>query len=257
MEYLHEDLNIYWRNPPPHVLSKQEEEVRETMPMFLAASIEWDRWSKRERSLIADLFAGQHASQLRCLTCGTTSTTYEPWFNISIEIPQRGQPTLENCLASYCQQERLDKGQEWTCPHCKTNRDATKKIIFTKAPPYLVIHLKRFYMEGATGRKDSRIVDFPLQNLDMTPYMLPAPTEREQRSTQRQLDQSILGPFVYNAYAIVEHFGRGLQSGHYISLVHDRPRNVWRRFDDSAVTDAPSIRPDGAYLLFYERVDRA
>jgi ubiquitin carboxyl-terminal hydrolase 8 len=255
MEFLHEDLNIYWRNPPAHVLSKEEEAMREQTPMFLAASIEWDRWSKRERSLIADLFGGQHASQLRCLTCNTTSTTYEPWFNMSIEIPTGRHTSLENCLASYCQQERLQKGQEWTCPNCKTSRDATKKIILTKAPQYLVIHLKRFHMEGNTARKDSRIVDFPLQGLDMTPYMLPVPTERQQKSTNRQLDQSILGPFIYNAYAVVEHFGKGLQSGHYISLVHDRPRNVWRRFDDSTVTDTASIRPDGAYLLFYERVD--
>jgi ubiquitin carboxyl-terminal hydrolase 8 len=258
MEYTHEDLNVFWRNPPAHVLSKQEEQLRESMPMFLAASIEWDRWSKRERSLIADLFAGQHASQLRCLTCGTTSTTYEPWFNISVEIPQGGgAATLESCLSSYCKQERLAKGQEWTCPHCNTNRDATKKIIFTKAPPYLVIHLKRFHMEGSIARKDSRIVDFPLQDLDMTPYMLPTPTDREIRSTNRQLDQSVLGPFKYNAYAVVEHFGKGLQSGHYIALVHDRPRQAWRRFDDDRVTDTPSIRPDGAYLLFYERIDRS
>jgi ubiquitin carboxyl-terminal hydrolase 8 len=224
--------------------------------MFIAASIEWDRWSKRERSLISDLFAGQHASQLRCLTCRKTSTTYEPWFNLSIEIPFKDNARLEDCLSSYCQEERLAKGQEWSCPHCQTTRDATKRIILTKAPQYLVVHLKRFHMDGGSARKDGRIVDFPLQGLDLGPWMLPQPREDELRASGRTPDQSIVGPFRYNAYAIVEHFGRGLHSGHYIALVHDRPRGVWRRFDDSIVSDKQTIRPDGAYLIFYERINR-
>jgi len=257
MEYLHEDLNVFWRNPPPHVLSKEEENARERLPMFMAASIEWDRWSKRERSLISDLFAGQHASQLRCLTCGKTSTTYEPWFNLSVELPVRGNTRLEECLASYCREERLGKGHEWSCPNCQTTRDATKRITLTKAPPYLVVHFKRFRMDGSgSAQKISTVVDFPLQGLDLAPYMMPAPTPKELQSSGRQFDQSTLGPFRYNAYAIVEHFGRGLQYGHYISWVHDRPRNVWRKFDDSTVTDINAVRPAGAYLVFYERVDR-
>jgi ubiquitin carboxyl-terminal hydrolase 8 len=257
MEYLHEDLNVFWRNPPPHVLSKQEEESREKLPMFLAASIEWDRWSKRERSLISDLFAGQHASQLRCLTCKNTSTTYEPWYNLSIELPSRGNVRLEECLASYCREERLGRGHEWQCPHCQKTREATKRITLTKAPPYLVVHFKRFHADSSgNAHKVSTVVDFPLQGLDLAPYMLTPPTPNEvTASSRRSFDQSMLGPFKYNAYAIVEHFGKGLSSGHYISWIHDRPRNVWRKFDDSSVSDMPAIKPAGAYLVFYERVN--
>jgi len=257
MEYLHEDLNVFWRNPPPHVLSKQEEDSRERLPMFLAASIEWDRWSKRERSLISDLFAGQHASQLRCLTCKNTSTTYEPWYNLSIELPSRGTVKLEDCLASYCREERLGRGHEWCCPHCQKTRDATKRITLTKAPPYLVVHFKRFHADSSgNAHKVSTVVDFPLQGLDLAPYMLTPPTPHEVASaSRRSFDQSMLGPFKYNAYAIVEHFGKGLSSGHYIAWIHDRPRGVWRRFDDSSVSDLPTVRPAGAYLVFYERVN--
>jgi ubiquitin carboxyl-terminal hydrolase 8 len=260
MEFLHEDLNVFWSNPPAHVLSKAEELVRERSPMFLAASIEWDRWSKRERSVLSDLFAGQHASQLKCLTCHRTSTTYEPWFNLSIEIAGRGRATgrttLEDCLASYCKEERLTKGQEWCCPHCQTTRDATKKIILTKAPPYLVVHLKRFHIDGSgTARKDATIVDFPLAALDLAPYMLARPNEADVRSANVRPDQSLLGPFKYNAYGVVEHFGRGLQSGHYVSWINDRARRTWRKFDDDRVGDVRGISPNGAYLIFYERVN--
>ena len=265
MEYLHEDLNVLWRNPPAHVLSKEEEENRERLPISTAAGIEWDRWSKRERSLISDLVAGQHPSQLRCQTCRRTSTTYEPWFNLSVEIPLRehagAAARLEDCLSSYCQEERLAKGQEWSCPHCRTTRDATKRINADQgAAGYLVVHLKRFHMDGGSARKDARIVDFLLlKGLDLGPWMLPQPREDGVGMGPmggKAPDQSIAGPFRYNAYAVVEHLGRGLHSGHYIALVHDRPRGVWRRFDDSVVTDRQTIRPDGAYLIFYERINR-
>jgi ubiquitin carboxyl-terminal hydrolase 8 len=223
------------------MLSKEEEESQERLPMFTAAIIEWDQWSNRESSLISDLFAGQHASHLCCLTCRKTSTTYEPWFSLSIEIPLKDNVKLEDCLSSYFQEERLAKGQEWRCPHCQMTRDATKRIILTKAPQYLVVHLKRFRMHGGRAGKDDRIVDLPLEGLDLGPWMLPPPRD-------------IVEPFRYNAYAIVEHSGRSLHSGHYTALVHDRPRGVWRRFDDSVVADKQTIRPDGAYLIFYERI---
>ena len=186
------------------------------MPISTAAGIEWDRWSKRERSLVSDLFAGQHASQLRCLTCRRTSTTYEPWFNLSVEIPLREHAgvaaRLEDCLSSYCQEERLAKGQEWSCPHCRTTRDATKRIMLTKAPQYLVVHLKRFHMDGGSARKDTRASSTsPLQGLDLGPWMLPQPRGDGVGAGPaggRAPDPSIAGPFRYNAYAVVEHLGR-------------------------------------------------
>ena len=87
--------------------------------------------------------------------------------------------------------------------------------------------------------------------------MLPRPSDEDvlaAKSTGRPLDQSVVGPFRYNVYGIVEHFGRGLSSGHYIAWINDRARRTWRRFDDQRVTDQTTIRPDGAYLIFYERV---
>ncbi|KAK3068697.1 hypothetical protein LTS18_000554, partial [Coniosporium uncinatum] len=75
IDYLHEDLNTQWNNPPAHILSASEEAAREKMPKNFASRIEWSRYSKREMSIVSKLFAGQHASRLRCRTCGITSTT--------------------------------------------------------------------------------------------------------------------------------------------------------------------------------------
>ncbi|CAG8877671.1 unnamed protein product [Penicillium nalgiovense] len=87
VDCLHEDLNINWQRTPLRPLTFSEEMQRERMPMTKVSRIEWDRYCHREESFISSLFAGQHASRLRCTTCHQTSTTYEAFYSISVEIP--------------------------------------------------------------------------------------------------------------------------------------------------------------------------
>ncbi|KAF2837434.1 cysteine proteinase [Patellaria atrata CBS 101060] len=270
LEFLHEDLNVNWSRPPTKVLSDAEEAQREMFPKPYAAIIEWKRYTNRESSLVQDLFAGQHASQLRCKTCGKTSTTYETFFDISVEIPRHGTASIYNCLDSYCAEERLTEGDEWRCPHCKKTREATKKITITRAPRYLVVHFKRFsagFQERAS--KVRSLIDFPLDGLDMSKYMLPPVTEadkawvqkrfsREHLESEMKLDQSMTGPYIYNAYAVMRHIGNNISSGHYISMVKDPGRGVWRQYNDDRVDDFDPkqyrLQTPEAYIVFYERV---
>ena len=128
IDFLHEDLNVNWRSPPPHVLSPAEEAIREKMHPAYAAKIEWSRWSKRDKSIISDLFTGQHASRLKCKVCGHTSTTYETFYSISVEIPRSAAPPgggkwdLYDCLRSYCKEEELSKQERWKCPNGTLDR---------------------------------------------------------------------------------------------------------------------------------------
>ncbi|KAJ6160901.1 ubiquitin C-terminal hydrolase [Penicillium chermesinum] len=87
VDCLHEDLNINWKRTPLKPLTFAQEVQRERTPIPQVSKIEWDRYSHREESFISSLFAGQHASQLRCTTCQQTSTTYEAFYSISVEIP--------------------------------------------------------------------------------------------------------------------------------------------------------------------------
>jgi ubiquitin carboxyl-terminal hydrolase 8 len=72
----------------------------------------------------------------------------------------------------------------------------------------------------------------------------------------------MIGPFRYDAYAVIRHLGASISSGHYVSLVKDRGRGVWRTFNDDKVSDfdenstsmGDRIQGEGAYIVFFERI---
>lgn len=258
IDCLHEDLNVHWNRAALRSLTEQEELKRERMPMNVVSKIEWQRYSHREHSFIADLFAGQHASRLTCATCGNTSTTYEAFYSISVEIPRSGQTRITDCLQSYCKEEMLDPGEEWNCPVCKCQREATKMIRITRLPRILVIHFKRFSGSRTEAtRKVHTAVDFPLYGLDMKPYMI----DTRMQTSEEAPDPAVTPPFYYDIYAVMRHIGNTLNGGHYIALARDAARGIWRRFDDDRVTDFDPaktkfndrLQNEQAYIVFYER----
>ncbi|KAL8821231.1 MAG: hypothetical protein Q9223_000697 [Gallowayella weberi] len=267
LDCLHEDLNQKWEKQPLIPLSEKQELTRERMPIPEVSKIEWQRYSHREDSFICDLFAGQHASRLRCTTCHNTSTTYEAFYSISIEIPRKGKGAdIHDCLRSYCQEERLSKDEMWKCPHCKCQREATKQITITRAPQFLVVHFKRFSAgKNESAKKIHTPVDFPVYGLNIEPYMVP-PTKRMRDQQQQQQpdehpDAAVTPPFLYDAYAVMRHLGSSGNGGHYISLVRDAARGCWRKFDDDRVSDFDpnrlksdqKLQNEQAYLVFYGR----
>lgn len=274
LDSLHEDLNVTWNKPPLRPLSDSDELARERLPRQYAAKIEWGRYQHREMSLIGNLFAGQHASQLTCQTCGVTSTTYEAFWSISVEIPHDRACDVRDCLRSYCSAERLVGEDIWRCPRCKKNREAMKKITITRAPDTLVIHFKRFSASrNESARKVRTLIHFPLQNLDMGPFMEPPITPEQEayvmqtardpagQLTGLKTDPAMNGPYIYNAYAVIWHIGASLSSGHYIAMVKDKTRGCWRQFNDDAIRDfepgnlppESRLQNDKAYVVFYER----
>lgn len=272
VDCLHEDLNINWQRTQLRPLTFEEEMQRERMPVPKVSKIEWDRYCHREESFISSLFAGQHASRLKCTTCKRTSTTYEAFYSISVEIPHTGSGDIYQCLRSYCQEEMLSGDEVWKCPYCKCERVATKQIIITRAPQILVVHLKRFSASKTqSARKIHTPVDFPLHGLRMDNFVIPYPAATSEsgdinhvngNSAPSNLLSPTTGPFTYDAYAVLRHLGSTLSGGHYISLVRDAPRQCWRRFDDDRVSDfnprelrySDRLQNEQAYILFYERV---
>lgn len=208
------------------------------------------------------------------MKCHKTSTTYEAFYSISVEIPQDRPADIRDCLRSYCSQERLSGDEVWKCPHCKREREATKQITVTRAPKFLVLHLKRFSASHTeSARKVRTPIDFPLTGLDLGPFMLPPPTTEEEVLIARRLggpgvikdmrsDQATNGPYIYNAFAVTRHLGGTIASGHYIAMVKDPSRPVWREFNDSQIRDfdpealrgSDRLQNEQAYIVYYERV---
>ena len=269
---LHEDLNINWRRNPLRPLTDEEEQQRERMPPFVASKIEWGRYEHRDHSRLTDYFAGQHLSKLTCNVCHTSSTTYEPFYSISVEIPNisRRPIDIRDCLRSYCSTEILSGEDIWKCPKCKCDREATKRITITRAPENLVIHFKRFSASHSqSAKKITAPIEFPLRDLDLEPYMLPPPDAQLASEIARgygadrlQSDGSMRPPFKYDCYAVMRHIGNTIASGHYIALVKDAARRTWREFNDDKVRDfqpdelssSRRLQNEQAYIVFYSRV---
>ncbi|KAL4895064.1 ubiquitin C-terminal hydrolase [Aspergillus ambiguus] len=265
VDCLHEDLNLNWQRNPPRPLTFEEEMRRERMPVAKVSRNEWERYCHREESFISYLFAGQHASRLRCTTCKGTSTTYEAFYSISVEIPPSGTGDIYQCLRSYCQEEMLSGDEVWKCPYCKCERVATKQIIITRAPRILVVHFKRFSASKTqSARKIHTPIEFPLHGLRMDDFVFSTGTTGSDDASAgvRQDMSPTVAPFTYDAYGVLRHIGPSMGSGHYISLVRDAERQCWRKFDDDRASDfnprelryKERLQNEQAYIVFYERV---
>lgn len=106
------------------------------------SEVAWREFLKNMQSIVHSLFFGQIRSTVKCRTCGFESATYEGFSHLSLELPQDNrQCGIDDCLDLYFNGEIIEG---WTCPQCKQNRDAIKKLDICKLPPVLVIHFKRF-----------------------------------------------------------------------------------------------------------------
>lgn len=284
LDTLHEDLNQRAvKNSAEKKLvlelTPDQEKIREVLPVRLASTIEWERYLKLNFSVIVDYFQGQLLSQLRCLECGLTSTTYNAFLILSLPIPEKLSSSyallLGDCLKEFTTTELLDEKNKWHCPRCKRFTKLTKKIIITRLPPVLIIHFKRFQLcLDGTFSKLNNLIWFPVnQVLDLTSYWpstgtpVNAGTNTQDRITKDKEEQILASlptrnqvpPFKYELYGVVNHFGN-LSTGHYTSYIkkqHPNGNPDWCYYDDARIThncEKGDVMNKNAYCLFYRRL---
>ncbi|KAI9267871.1 hypothetical protein BY458DRAFT_437110 [Sporodiniella umbellata] len=110
------------------------------------------------------------------------------------------QVTLSDCLDEFTKEEALSEEDLWYCPKCKKHQMATKKFDLWHMPEVVVVHLKRFSHSRAFRDKIDVLIDFPIQNLDLSDRVLSI----EEGSDER---------LIYDLYAVDNHYG-GLGGGH-------------------------------------------
>lgn len=279
LDSIHEDLNQRLARSLEErmaimELSAGQEFVRENLPIRLASAIEWERYLKLNFSIIVDYFQGQYVSQLRCLECQMTSSTFNSFTILSLPIPRILGPTksrallLFDCLDSFVETELLDDDNKWHCPRCLKFCKLTKKLVISRLPKILIIHFKRFEIQNGRFRKLDNFIRYPVNDvLDLTRYWPPVGTYMNQskemlsETKERELLSNLperyqIPPFRYELYGVVNHYGN-LTTGHYTSFVKNSdPRNDWSYYDDAKVLqNCPENRVlnQNAYCLFYKR----
>ncbi|KAI8377049.1 hypothetical protein EDC96DRAFT_571317 [Choanephora cucurbitarum] len=252
LDGLHEDLNAHGTNnrARPSSLSLMDDDLKfEKLPDWQASGIAWERYLGKNSSIIVSLFQGQYRSRLTCLSCKQTSTTYNAFMSLSLPIPTKklrlSSATLYQCLDYFVKEETLEKEDAWQCPKCLKKRKASKQLTLTRLPDILLIHLKRFSMDGLFRNKLDTFVKCPTRSLDLSEYVpssMTAPTGQDRSA------------FVYDLYAVSNHYG-SLTGGHYTACVRDGYKDKWNYFDDSKVSicDESKVVTKAAYNLFYVR----
>lgn len=215
-------------------------------------------------------FSGQLRSDVTCMTCGFTSTTYDPCVDISLDLdtnnhsltdgvnklvkPNTSSSTfsLLGCLDLFTRPEKLGSDQKLYCRNCQDMRDSSKQLSIRRLPLVLSLHIKRF--EHSLIRKMSRKINgylhFPF-SLDMTPYLSSSIVRNRfgNRIFAIEGDESDVST-EFEIFAVVTHSGT-LESGHYVTYL--RLVDQWYKCDDAWITEVDEgiVRASQCYLMFY------
>lgn len=231
------------------------------------------------------MFSGILRSDVMCMACGFTSTTYDPCVDISLDLEPNqsghakrmgskshqmsngeaecknscqsgGISTLMGCLDRFTRLERLGSNQKLFCQQCQVMQESLKQMSIRKLPLVSCFHIKRF--EHSPTRKMSRKVDRYLQfpfSLDMAPYL--------SSSILRSRFGNRIFPFdgdesdgssglssEFELFAVVTHSGK-LDAGHYVTYL--RLSNRWYKCDDAWITEVNEniVRAAQGYMMFY------
>jgi len=139
-----------------------------------------------------------------------------------------------DCFNLFSNGEILANENAYYNEKTKCKEDVIKKMSFWSIPNILVIDLKRF---NSHNIKNQSLVTFPLDNLDLSSYVIGYDKES----------------YVYNLYGICNHSG-GVSGGHYTSFVKNA-NGKWYLFNDTNVNevDASHLISSKAYCLFYRK----
>lgn len=232
-------------------LYKQKKREMPAESLIIEAFREMQKYYGSSYSRVTEIFTGFLHSSIICpdANCAYTSNKFDPFSHLSLPIPRKesvmvaGQNTtsIYDCMNEYCKEETLDEANLWLCEGCNQRVKIIKKIRLYKAPPVLVIQLKRF--GSMRSFKDNRLVTYPLDNFDISPLVSPVQADLSKCNT-------------YKLQSVINHMG-SMNSGHYYSYCLDEDSGTWYQFNDDKVSPISESRivTQTAYLLIYIRKD--
>ena len=193
---------------------------------------------KKEYSELLNMFYGIHVSKVVSVESEYSNMSPEPFLSLDLGLPENSQNigvsvNLYDCFDLYTKVEPLECKIE-VDEITKKRETAARQIVFWSLPNILIITLKRF---ADHKRKNQCLLDFPLENLDLTKYIVGYDKES----------------YKYDLYGICNHSG-GLLGGHYTASVKSKS-GKWHEYNDSNVreiSEGDLINPK-AYCFFYRK----
>lgn len=208
--------------------------------MILKSYMSMKKYYDKSYSAITKYFTGFFHSSLSCPKCEYASNKFDAYQHLSLPIPAIQNISLKSCMEVYCSEEILDEKNLWKCKKCKNMVAAKKKIMLWTNPKILVLQLMRFDYEK--NIKNSELVDFPLEGLDISSMISPF---------YKQSNKC----YTYNLTSIVNHMGV-VNFGHNYTYAKQED-GKWRNFNDTNVKEMSvnQVVTANAYFLIYTRSD--
>ncbi len=150
--------------------------------------------------------------------------------------------TLNDCFELFTEREHLTDENSWMCPKCQKQTNAYKELCISKAPPILIIHLKRFfYKSKASNFKLTTPVWFPINSLNISKYLDKPNDAKSNVNDQGSITNNSNGcspngeyitndseinynenedneDCMYDLFAIANHKGQNMANGHYTGI---------------------------------------
>ncbi|XP_061922408.1 ubiquitin carboxyl-terminal hydrolase 44 [Entelurus aequoreus] len=234
------------------------------------------RLIKQVLSVVNTIFHGQLLSQVTCLACDHRSNTVEPFWDLSLEFPERYHSNsresaaqaschLTEMLAKFTETEALE-GNIYACDQCNAARrrssskavlltEAQKRLMVHKLPQVLRLHLKRFRWSGRNHREKIGVHVIFDQLLDMELYSCTEPAPKGVSPQSPTAGSPNAKHLLYELSAVVMHHGKGFGSGHYTAYCYNSAGGFWVHCNDSKmnVCSVDEVCRAQAYILFYTR----
>ena len=232
----------------------------------------------------------------RCETCSRLFTIDEPVTALSLSFGNNAvskKASLYNYFSNTgspsspcaCSIQDIIKNffsestAECNCTACSKNRVHTSFYTIKSLPRFLLLHLKRFYLNDKTHQLDKREDSIRLDDIiDLSAFVSANTTDPEpfdhdfnvypkfnsppKQGATEECNLTVTKRGVYRLQSVVCHVG-SLQLGHYTSYIRIRPHGAttschcdgcggWRHYDDSLLVDVKETpKTNAIYLLVY------
>lgn len=192
---------------------------------------------EKEYSPLLDLFYGISVSNIRNNKGKILSSKPEIYMMLDIPLPNSDTNkniSLIDCFNLYCKEEVLDGDNMWLNEKTNEKEVVNKSMLFWSLPNILIVSLKRF---SNNNRKRNDLVDIPLENLDLSNYVIGYKSKS----------------YIYDLYGVCDHSGECM-GGHYTASVL-KSNGKWYRFNDTEVKQISNkkVISSKAYCLFFKK----
>ncbi|KAL1952492.1 hypothetical protein VTO42DRAFT_5188 [Malbranchea cinnamomea] len=176
-------------------------------------------------SPITRIFGGKIRSEFR-VPGNKISVTLEPYQSLQLDI---GSPQVNNVIDALKNLTKPETMHGEFSSSRGTKVSATKQVFIESFPPVLILHLKRFHYDSATGgtQKIWKKIGYPLE-LNIPKEVLP-PHRRNLLTAQGGVTPK------YRLTGVIYHHGKNASGGHYTVDIRRQDGREWIRMDDTVL----------------------